>query len=48
MKLINKNKPHYFGHRERMRKKILSNVDSMPDYELLEVLLFYPKFFPVI
>jgi DNA repair protein RadC len=28
------------GHRERMMRKVLSNVDSLEEHELLEVLLF--------
>ncbi|MCR5506296.1 MAG: DNA repair protein RadC [bacterium] len=32
--------PHYIGHRERLRKKLLeSNGDVFADYELLELLL---------
>lgn len=37
----NNSKPHYLGHRERLRKKFLSNKDCIVDYELLELLLFY-------
>ena len=34
-------KPHYWGHRERLRKRFLSGGhEAMPDYELLELLLF--------
>ena len=29
------------GHRERMIKKFLSSPESMPDHEILEILLFY-------
>ncbi len=33
--------PHYFGHRERLRQRLLeAGAESLPDYELLEVLLF--------
>lgn len=33
--------PHYYGHRLRLRERLLeSGVDSLHDYELLEVLLF--------
>jgi DNA repair protein RadC len=35
-----KEKPHYLGHRERMRKKFVLNKDAVLDYELLEILLF--------
>src|SRR5262249_25417779 len=34
-------KPHYHGHRERLRTRLLDGgVDPLPDYELLEFLLF--------
>jgi DNA repair protein RadC len=33
--------PHYLGHRQRLRERLLkSGADSVQDYELLEVLLF--------
>jgi len=33
-------KPHYLGHRHRLREKLLKNgADSLADYELLELLL---------
>src|SRR5262245_31824867 len=33
--------PHYFGHRERLRQRLIdAGAESLPDYELLEVLLF--------
>jgi DNA repair protein RadC len=33
--------PHYYGHRERLRQRLLdAGAESLPDYELLEVLLF--------
>jgi DNA repair protein RadC len=33
-------KPHYLGHRHRLREKLLKNgPDSLADYELLELLL---------
>jgi DNA repair protein RadC len=33
--------PHYFGHRERLRQRFLAGgLDSMPDYELMELALF--------
>ena len=35
-------KPHYHGHRGRVRERVLkSGVESLADYELLELLLFY-------
>jgi len=37
-----KQNPHYHGHRERLRQRFLDgNPDALPDYELLELLLFY-------
>ncbi len=37
-----KPKPHYVGHRERLRGRFLANPpDTFPDYELIELLLFY-------
>lgn len=40
--------PHYLGHRKRLRERFLAAVssggmDSIPDYELLEMLLFSSK-----
>ena len=33
-------KPHYLGHRERLRRRFLEGgADPLPDYELLELLL---------
>ena len=33
--------PHYHGHRERLRARFLAGgADSLPDYELLELVLF--------
>lgn len=32
--------PHYTGHRDRLRERFLNAPDSLPDYELLELLLF--------
>jgi DNA repair protein RadC len=35
-------RPHYWGHRERLRQRFLSGGHTpMPDYELLELLLFH-------
>jgi DNA repair protein RadC len=31
---------HQLGHRERLRERALKSVDALPDYELLELLLF--------
>jgi DNA repair protein RadC len=34
-------KPHYLGHRERLRERLLDGgTDALPDYELLEFLLY--------
>jgi DNA repair protein RadC len=36
-----KSKPHYHGHRARLRTRLLdSGAESLPDYELLEFLLY--------
>lgn len=36
-----KTKPHYAGHRQRLRERLLeSGADALQDYELLEILLF--------
>lgn len=35
-----KDTPHYTGHRERLRERFLKGPDALPDYELLELLLF--------
>src|SRR5208282_5085671 len=33
--------PHYVGHRDRLRERFLAGgADSLPDYEILELLLF--------
>ena len=38
----NEEKPHYHGHRQRLRDRFLSDMgENLPDYELLELLLFY-------
>lgn len=34
-------KPHYAGHRQRLRNRLMSaGADALPDYELLELVLF--------
>lgn len=34
-------KPHYLGHRERLRRRFRDGgADAIPDYELLELVLF--------
>ena len=36
------NRPHYWGHRQRLRDRFLAGDDgALPDYELLELLLFF-------
>lgn len=35
-----KEKPHYTGHRDRLRERFLKGPDALPDYEILELLLF--------
>lgn len=37
---LKKEKPHHTGHRDRLRERFLNAPDSLPDYELLELLLF--------
>ncbi len=33
--------PHYLGHRERLRQRLIgAGAESLPDYELLEMILF--------
>jgi DNA repair protein RadC len=35
-------RPHYFGHRARVRERVVkAGVETLADYELLELLLFY-------
>lgn len=37
----NNDKPHYYGHRKRLRERFLTaGADALQDYELLEMLLF--------
>ncbi len=37
-------KPHYAGHRKRLRERFLkADSDAMPDYELLELVLFMTR-----
>ena len=34
-------RPHYFGHRERLRERVLAKgATSLSDYEVIEFLLF--------
>ena len=35
-------RPHYHGHRARLRERVLTaGMEPLPDYELLELILFY-------
>ncbi len=34
-----KERPHYYGHRQRLREKFLDDHEKLADYELLEALL---------
>jgi len=37
-------RPHYLGHRQRLRERMLAGgIEALPDYELLEFLLFSAK-----
>ncbi|RST86397.1 DNA repair protein RadC [Aquibium carbonis] len=39
--VVEKPKPHYAGHRERLRERFVqAGADALADYELLELLLF--------
>jgi DNA repair protein RadC len=44
-KAIKKEKPHYLGHRQRLRHRFLKEPQVIPDYELLEMILYwaYPR-----
>lgn len=37
---MTENKPHYLGHRKRLKEKFLDSPASVADYEILEMLLF--------
>lgn len=37
--MTEKKKPHYHGHRQRLRDKLVTDSRSLADYELLELLL---------
>lgn len=38
-------KPHYYGHRQRLKERFLKDPTLLPDYELLELVLYwvYPR-----
>lgn len=38
---LNSTKPHYIGHRERMRQRLAAKCGFLADYEILEMLLYY-------
>jgi len=41
---VAKEKPHYLGHRQRLRERFLNTgADGLADYELLELILFGAK-----
>lgn len=39
-KAVAADKPHYLGHRDRLRERFAASPNTVPDYELLELLLF--------
>ena len=39
--MIDKKIPHFIGHRKRLQQKFLKSPDSIADYELLELILFW-------
>ncbi|MER8952964.1 DNA repair protein RadC [Mesorhizobium sp. M0833] len=39
-KAVAADKPHYLGHRDRLRERFAASPNTLPDYELLELLLF--------
>ena len=44
MRSVNGSKPHYHGHRERLRQRLLQRgADALSDYEVVEFLLFGAK-----
>lgn len=45
MEQIVKSKPHYCGHRQRMKERFLTSPSTLPDYELVELILYfaYPR-----
>lgn len=42
---VKKERPHYHGHRQRLKERFLKNPSVLPDYELLELILYlvYPR-----
>lgn len=43
--VVKKDRPHYWGHRQRLRSRFLKEPQVIPDYELLEMILYwaYPR-----
>jgi DNA repair protein RadC len=37
---VSDDSPHYHGHRDRLRARFMTGGEAMPDYELLELILF--------
>ncbi|BAI80045.1 DNA repair protein RadC [Deferribacter desulfuricans SSM1] len=38
---MKKEKPHYLGHRKRLKERFVNNPSSLADYEIVELLLGY-------
>ena len=42
MSQTDENKPHYLGHRQRLRERYINNgIESLHEHEVVELLLFY-------
>lgn len=42
MSKTEENKPHYLGHRERLKNRYAANgIDALAEHEILEIILFY-------
>jgi DNA repair protein RadC len=39
--IVTEQKPHHLGHRQRLRERFMAGPEALPDYEILELLLFY-------
>ncbi len=42
--LSNDKRPHYHGHRKRLKERLVENSRALADYEVLELLLSYVNF----
>jgi len=42
--LTNDKRPHYHGHRKRLKERLMENSRALADYEVLELLLSYVNF----